>query len=662
MEELTLVKDLAIIMVVAGGVTLLFRWLRQPVILGYLIAGVLIGPYTFPLPPVSDVHTISLLADIGIILLLFTLGLEFSWDKIREVGLSVVMIGVIEITTMIALGYCLGRLMGWSSTEAIFLGAALHISSSAIIVKILRDTRKLSLSSSRLIVGILVVEDFVAIAIIAVLSGIATTGTADFGDIGSLVLRLVLFIVASLVFGAILVPRIINFIHRFRSNEALLIISLGLCFAMALISDSLGLSVAAGAFLMGALIGDTKQSESIINILTPVRQMFAALFFVAIGMLVNIAQFREFIVPAIIVSSVFVLGKIISNTGATFIAGHSGRTSLEVGMSMPQMGEFSLVITKVGVDRGVVMSSLYPIIALSTALTSITTPYIMRSVNFVAKFLDRRSPGLLKIYVSRLADWLKALRTAFTGSSAVSLAIRSSIKTLAINLLIVLIIISVGTFSLNFVDDLVRLTGIRADIIGLFLGFLLLMLCVPPFVIIWRNICSLVDDFVDHVLISRLPPKRWRAKTLYVILRDSLVIALAIFAGMWFSPFIAGLLRFGPSGWAIPALLLAVVIYLVVRSLSDIHDQLEGTFRRTLLGEEYLSTAQTATLLGIHRDEVARLARNMKLPAIRIGNRWYVDRAEVEKLKKILKSPEEPSKSTDSTGSDSTDGEKRSDR
>jgi CPA2 family monovalent cation:H+ antiporter-2 len=657
MEELTLVKDLAIIMMVAGGVTLLFRWLRQPVILGYLIAGVLIGPYTLPVPPVTDVHTISLLADIGIILLLFVLGLEFSWDKIRQVGLSVVMIGVIEIITMICLGYCLGRLMGWSSTEAIFLGAALHISSSAIIVKILRDTRKLSLPSSRLIVGILVVEDFAAIAIIAVLSGVATTGAADFGDIGSLVLRLILFIVASLVFGAILVPRIINFTHRFRSREALLIISLGLCFAMALISNSLGLSVAAGAFLMGALIGDTKHSEAIIDILTPVRQMFAALFFVAIGMLVNIAQFRDFIVPALIVSSVFIFGKIISNTGATFLSGRSGRMSLEVGMSMPQMGEFSLVITKVGVDRGVVMSSLYPVIALSTALTSLTTPYIMRSADFVARFLDRRSPGLLKIYVSRLADWLKALRAALTGSSAAALAIRHSIKTLVINLLIVMVIISVGTFSLNFVDDLVRLTGIRADVIGLLLGFLLLILCVPPFVIIWRNVCSLVDEVVDHVLIRRLSTKRWRTETLHVILRDSIVVALAIFAGMWFSPFIIGLLHFGPSGWAIPILLLAVVIYLVVRSLSDIHDQLEVTFRRTLLGEEYLSTSQTAALLGIHRDEVARLARKMKLPAVRIGDRWYVDRATAEKLKRTLKPPAEPIKPADSPDSDSANGE-----
>ncbi|MGD9116563.1 MAG: cation:proton antiporter [Dehalococcoidia bacterium] len=639
MEELTLVKDLAIIMMVAGGVTLLFRWLRQPVILGYLIAGVLIGPYTFPVPPVSDVHTISLLADIGIILVLFALGLEFSWDRIREVGFSVVMIGVIEITTMICLGYSLGRLMGWSATEAIFLGAALHISSSAIIVKILRDTGRLKEEASRLIVGILVVEDFAAIAIIALLSGMATTGTADFGDIGSLVLRLVLFIVVSLVFGAILVPRLLNFTSRFRSTEALLVISLGLCFAMALISNSLGLSVAAGAFLMGALIGDTKQSGAIIEMLTPVRQMFAALFFVTIGMLVNIFEFREFIVPALVVSAVFIVGKVVSNTGATFISGRSGRTSLKVGTSMPQMGEFSLVITKMGVDHGVVMSSLYPVIALSTALTSVTTPYIMRSVDFVARFLDRRSPGLLKIYVSRLADWFKALRATFTRRTPVALAIRHALKNVAINLLIVMVLISAGTFSLGFVDDLARLTGIRPDVIGLLLGFLVVMLCVPSFVIIWRNVCSLVDDLVDHMLIRRLSTKLWKTETLHVLLRDSIVILLAIFAGVWFSPLIIGVLKFGVSGWAIPVLLLAVLIYLVARSLSDIHEQLEGTFRRTLLGEEYLSTSQTANLLGIHRDEVARLARNKKLPAIRIGHRWYVDRAEVERLKKSLKSP-----------------------
>ena len=659
MEELTLLKDLAVIMAVAGAVTLVFRRMRQPVILGYLIAGIIIGPYTLPFPPVTDAHTISMLVDVGLVLLLFVIGLEFSWDKIRQVGFSVLVIGIIEITTMICLGYGLGRLMGWSATDAIFLGAAMHISSSAIIVKILRDMGKLKLLSSRLIVGILVVEDFAAIAIVAVLSGVATTGVADIGDIGSLILRLGIFIVASLVFGALLVPRIINFTHRFRSKEALLITSLGLCFTMALFGKYLGLSVAAGAFIMGALIGDTEQSEAIIDTMTPIRDMFAALFFVAIGMLINIYQFRDFIIPAIVVCSVFVLGKIFSDTAATFISGHDGRTSLEVGMSMPQMGEFSLVITKVGVDRGVVTAPLYPVIAVATALTSLITPYIMRSVDPIARFLDRSAPGLLKIYISRLADWLQALRTVFSRSSAVSLAIRDCLKNIMINLLIVVIIIGAGTFGLAFVDDLTIRIGIRADVIGLLLSFLLLVLCMPSFIVIWRNIRSLVDEAVASVLARRLSAKRWRAAALRAILRETIVISLVIFIAMWFIPFIVGLLQIGSFALALPVLLLAFFSYLVLRSVFDIHSQLERTFRRTLLGEEYISTSQTATLLGTRQDTVARLARRMKLPAIKIRRRWYVDRTKVEEIKETLEIPDAHTEVADSIGSDISNGEEK---
>ena len=267
MEEFTLVKDFAIIMAVAGGVTLLFRRLRQPPILGYLIAGLIISPYTLPIPLVENIDTIRLLADLGLVLLLFGIGLEFSWSKIRAVGLAAPIIGGIEIFTMFALGYGLGQLFGWSTLDSIFLGAAMHISSSAIIVKILRDMGRQNLLSSKLIVGILVVEDFAAVVIIAVLSGIATTGAATFGDIGSLMLRLIIFFAAALGFGALLVPRIIEFTHRFHSREALLITSISLCFIMALLSKYLGLSVAAGAFLIGALIGDTKHSKGQLRLL-----------------------------------------------------------------------------------------------------------------------------------------------------------------------------------------------------------------------------------------------------------------------------------------------------------------------------------------------------------------------------------------------------------
>jgi CPA2 family monovalent cation:H+ antiporter-2 len=616
-EEVGLVKDFAIIMAVAGGVTLLFRKLHQPPILGYLIAGLLIGPYTLPVPPVTDVDTIRLLADLGLVLLLFGIGLEFSWSKIRQVGLSVLIIGVGEILTMICIGYGLGQLLGWTKMDSVFLGAALHISSSVIIVKILRDLGKLNLLSSRLIIGILVVEDFAAVVILSVLSGIATTGTADLGDIGSLVMRLVIFVTASLAFGAIIVPRIINFTHQFHSKEALLITSLGLCFAMALLGEYLGLSVAAGAFLIGALVGDTKHSEEVVEVVSPVRDMFAALFFVTIGMLINIAQFRDFIAPAIIVSIVFMLGKILSNTLATFISGHDGRTALQVGMSMPQMGEFSLAIAKLGIDRGVVASYLYPVIATATALTSSVTPYIMRSADFVADFFERKAPILLKVYVSRLADWLQALRATFARDSAAARKVQHSAKIITINLLIVIVIIGIGTFTLHSVTNLAFLDRIRADFIGLGVGLIILLLCLPSFVVIWRNLRSLVDEAVTYVLSRRPSAKRWRRRALRIILRDSILIGLSIFVAMWFIPFISALLSIGSFALAIPLLLLALLLYLVLNSVRHIHRQLEQNFSQILLGEEYTSTSVEGTRLGVGQDNLIKMARKVKLRVVK---------------------------------------------
>ncbi|MFC2016545.1 cation:proton antiporter [Chloroflexota bacterium] len=635
-EEFSLVKDFAIIMVVAGAVTLLFRRLRQPPVLGYLIAGVIIGPYALPVPPVTDIHTVRLLADLGLVLLLFGLGLEFSWSKIRQIGLSVLMIGALEITIMISLGYGLGSLLGWSRMDALFLGAALHISSSAIIVKVLRDLGKLNLLSSKLIVGILVVEDFAAVIIIAVLSGMATTGIANIGDIGLLMMKLGIFVVASLGLGALVVPRIMEFTHRFHSKEALLITSLGLCFAMALLSKYLGLSVAAGAFLMGAIIGDTKHSEEIIETVTPIRDMFAALFFVAIGMLINVAQVKDFIGPAIIVSIVFMLGKIFGNTLATSITGHDNRTTLQVGMGMPQMGEFSLAIAKVGIDRGVLTSPLYPVIAVATAITSLLAPYVTRSADTVAEFLNRRSPALLKGYLTNTTDWLQALRMTFSRQSEIATRVRAEAKPILINLIIIVIVIWIGTLVLQFADDLARFTHIREDIIALLLGFFILVLCIPPMIFMWRNLRSLIDEASRYVLSRRVTAKMWRREALQIVLRDSIVVVLSIFVALWLILFISRLLFIGSIALTIPLLLLAFLLYILLRSVRRIHSQLEQTFSRVLLGEEYISTSEAAQLLGVHQSTVVRWLGRMELPGLKIGRRWHVHRDELEALAKII--------------------------
>jgi CPA2 family monovalent cation:H+ antiporter-2 len=597
MTQLIFIKDFAIIMVVAGMITFLFRRFHQSPIVGYLSAGLLLGPYALPVSLVTDPETIGLLADLGLILLLFGLGLEFSWNKIRQIGMSALVIGVLEILTMFSIGYSLGKFLGWSTTDAIFLGAALHISSSAVISKILRDTERLHLLSSRISVGILVVEDFAAVFVMALLSGIATTGMANFGDVGSLLTKLVIFTVVSLVLGTLIVPRIIKSTYRFRSKEALLITALGLCFVMALLSNYLGLSVAAGAFLIGALIGNTEHSEEIAEIIAPVRDMFAALFFVAIGMLIDVTRFKHFVVPAIIVAAIFILGKILSVTLATFTAGYDQRTALQVGMSMPVMGEFSIAIAKLGMDYGVLLAPLYPVVASVTVITSLTGPSLVGATEHVAGFLSRRSPPSVKIFILRLGEWIQTLRAALSRDDELARRVRHCISVIIINLLILVAIIGVGTAALHFVESLASYVQMRPDIVGLGIGFGVLLSCTPPFMAIWRNIRTIGDQTATYLLSQRPSAKKWHRRTLRILLRDSIVVLLATLVSIWFIPFMSNLFFIGSVALVIPLLFFVVILYLISRSVLDIHGQLERTLGESLLGDRYASRNETTGLL-----------------------------------------------------------------
>jgi monovalent cation:H+ antiporter-2, CPA2 family len=585
-EDFSLLRDFALIMAVAGGVTFLLRKLHPPIVLCYLLAGVIISPYVLPLFSTSDVHTIGLLADIGLILLLFGVGLEFGWSKIRQVGLTALIIGGIEITTMICLGYGLGRLLGWSKVDSIFLGAALHTSSSAIIVKLLRDSGKLSLVSSRVIVGILVVEDFAAVVIIAVLSGVSTTtGIADFNYISSLALRLVIFVVSFLALGAFFIPRIVSFTHRFHSRETLLITCLGLCFAMALVSKELGLSVATGAFLVGALVGDTKESEDVVEVMSPVRDMFAAVFFVAIGMLVNVTQFHSFLLPALIVAAVFIIGKIVANTISAIISGYDTRTSLKVGLGMPQMGEFSLAIGRVGIEKGVTVAPVYPIIAVATTLTSLAGPYLTRYADPLIDWLGQKSPRILNEYLTHLNEWGKTIRKLFSEGGDEAKKLRKTGRTILINCLILLVIIGGGTFAMQFFENLTSHLTLRRDIVALLMGVTILVLCLPSMILIWRNLMTLINSATRHIVSDSSAGKSRRVEIVRTALRNSLTIIVSITIILWFIPLISQLLFIGYLPLAIPALLLAFVIYLVLRSIRGMHNQVEQAFSRVFLGD-----------------------------------------------------------------------------
>jgi CPA2 family monovalent cation:H+ antiporter-2 len=577
-EDVTLVRDFAIIMAVGGGALALLSRFGQPPILGYLLAGVIIGPFTLPHPPVQDTETVRLLADLGLVLLLFAMGLEFGWKRIRQVGLRVIFIGVIEITFLIALGYEAGILLGWNGTEAFSLGAALSISSSAILAKVLRDTGRLRTTPGQLIIGILVVEDFAAVILLVLLSAIATTGTATASDIGFLVGKLALFAVVALTLGGLLAPRVINFVARFHSQEMMLVTGLALCFSLALVATELGISAATGAFLIGAVLGDTEHSDEMIRIMSPVRDMFAAIFFVSIGMLVDLAAVAEFIVPALIVFAIFLLGKILANTIGTFVAGHDGRTSLTVGMSMPQIGEFSLAMVKVGHEGGTIGPLLYPVITVTTALTSFTFPYIFRAADSATNLLERRSPRLLRAYLTSLSGLLASLRSAFTLRGEVSMQIQRSSRVLLLNLGIIVVIITTGTFLLGFTQALGDSVHLPEGIVGLVVGGIVVTLCVPPVVIMWRALGTLADRVSLHALRRRDSRRVWGREGLRQVLRNSLLILATVLIAIVSVPFVSHLLILGPFTAPIPALLLVLLIALLARTAFKIHLVLEETF------------------------------------------------------------------------------------
>lgn len=584
-HETNLLRDFAIIMAVAGASVVVMRQLKQPSILGYLLAGVLVGPFTFDNPIVADVETIRRLADVGLVLLLFGLGLEFGWERIRQVGPKVLFIGALEITFLIAMGFQIGVALGWTDTEAIFLGAAISISSSAVLVKMLGDSGELLSTRGRIIVGILVVEDFAAVILLSILSGVATGGTANAGEVGLIAAKLALFTGVALVAGALIVPKLIDFVAKTRSNETLLVASLALAFGLALVGELLGISAAAGAFLIGAVLGDTKHAHLISERMQPVRDMFGALFFVSVGMLVDIHQVSEFIGPALIVAGVFIAGKVIANTVGVFVTGTDGTESLRVGLGMPQSGEFSLAMVKVGADHGVIGPFLYPVIAVVTGITSVLYPLLYRSTEGVSGFLKKRSPKVLKSYVDSLGEWLAALQLSFQFHSPSSRQIQRSGRILIVNLALMALLIGVGTFVLRFSENLGSLIGVEESLIGLVISALVLALCLPSGIVMWRESRTLADLLTA----SAFRPRTRESHHLHtgevrLLLRDSMLAASAILLGVWAVPLLSQLLSLGNFSVPIPVIFLIGLAFVLARSVLKLHSALEATLERTMLG------------------------------------------------------------------------------
>ncbi|WP_075259274.1 cation:proton antiporter [Herbaspirillum camelliae] len=461
MHEVELfIQDMAIIMLIAGIVTVVFNKLKQPVVLGYIVAGVIIGPHTPPYDLIQDEKTVHILSELGVIFLLFSLGLEFSLKKLAKVGATAFIGAAAEILLMIWIGYEIGLYFGWKRMDAIFLGAMLAVSSTTIIVKALNELGMKNEKFAQIIFGILIVEDILAIGMIALLSGVATSGSVDSTEVFTTVGKLVLFMTVSLVVGILAVPRLLSFISRFKSNEMLLVAVLGVLFGFCLLVMKLQYSVALGAFLVGAVMAESRHLHRIERLVEPIRDMFSAIFFVAIGLLFDPNVLVKYWMPITVITVAVVFGKLISCGLGTFIAGQGGRTPMRVGMGLAQIGEFSFIIAALGQSLKVTSDFLYPIVVAVSAVTALLTPYLIKAADPLSAkavtLVPARVSGLMGMY----SRWLESLQP--TGDRAeLTRIIRRILMQVMVNLALVIAVFLGGAF---FVDGLSRqLSGWTPD-------------------------------------------------------------------------------------------------------------------------------------------------------------------------------------------------------
>ena len=406
MHGATFLQDLAIVMMAAALVTVGFHLLRLPVVLGYILAGVLIGPHVLPRPLISDETTIKTLSELGIVFLMFSLGLEFSFRRLRKVGTTALIAAPLEILLMILVGYEVGQWFGWSRMDSLFLGAMISISSTTIIVKALQESQLTKEPFAQVIFGILIVEDILAIVLLALLSGIAMTGEFNASDVAGTLGRLGIFLVVAVVLGLLAVPRLVGWVAKFRSNEMLLVTVLGLCFGVSLLALKLGYSVALGAFIIGAVVAEAREIGRIEILTGSLRDLFSAVFFVAIGLLIEPKMLAQHWLPILVITLAVVIGKSIACAFGAFVAGHDNWTSMRVGNGLGQIGEFSFIIAALGLQLKVTSEFLYPIAVAVSIITALLTPLRLKRSDDLVAWWSRHAPRALTNYLNLYTEWL----------------------------------------------------------------------------------------------------------------------------------------------------------------------------------------------------------------------------------------------------------------
>lgn len=453
MSELDpLIKDLALILVVAGIVTLVFKRLKQPLVLGYIMAGFVVSPQ-FPYTiSVVDIDNVRAWADIGVIFLLFALGLDFSFKKILKMGMAPVIAACTIIFCMMVSGMTVGKMFGWTHMDCIFLGGMLAMSSTTIIYKAFDDMGLRQQRFTGLVMSVLILEDVLAIVLMVMLSALAHGSSPDGGEMIGIVVRILFFLVLWFVVGIFLIPMFLRRMRGVINDETLLVVALGLCFLMAVVSAEVGFSSAFGAFVMGSILAETIEAEKIIKVVEPVKNLFGAIFFVSVGMLVEPSVIAEYAVPIVVLVLAILMGQAVFGSFGYLISGQPLKTAMKCGFSMAQIGEFAFIIASLGLSLGVIGKFLYPVVVAVSVITTFLTPYMIRFATPCYTLMERRLPP--RVIATLNGITLSRPSTSAAKSKWKSLLTQMATNTLVYSILSFAVIFLMFTFFLSFVRHL----------------------------------------------------------------------------------------------------------------------------------------------------------------------------------------------------------------
>ena len=556
-----LISDLGLILMTAGIAVVIFRKLKQPLVLGYLIAGFLAGNQFDFFPSVKEIKSVEVWAEIGVIFLLFSLGLEFSFKKLMKVGETASITAGTQIVSMCILGYSVGQWMDWGTMNSIFLGVILSISSTTIILKSFDELGVKTQKFAGIVIGSLIVQDILAILMMVLLSTIAVSNQFSGMDLLLSVLKLVFFLVIWFLGGIFIIPTVFKKTKHLLTDEMLLIISLALCLTMVGLAANVGFSPALGAFIMGSIIAETTQAEHIEHLVKPVKDLFGAVFFVSVGMLIDPATLYEHAIPVVILSFVTIFGQSISSTFGALLSGQSLKDSIRTGMSLSQIGEFSFIIATLGVTLKSTSSFLYPIVVTVSAVTVFTTPFMIKYSLPFSEYLAQKLPRKLTKRIERYSASTQAIKTVSLWQTVINAFLIQVIAFVAIILAIILV-------SSRYIEPLVD--DYR---FGNILGALITLSIIAPF--LWAlSFRRVAVAAVEELMLDR---KSRGPLTMLFFIRILLSISLILLLlNIFFSPIIA-----------LIALLIAIVIYLIFKkSLHIRYHKIENHFLANLNGRE----------------------------------------------------------------------------